>query len=66
MTGFSVNIRSMFLKSTVDTQHGPMDNVTLSAMINSVAVGKAKSMVRVGGYNDRIGIQQGKEDYGTW
>jgi len=42
----------------VDTQHGPMDNVTLSAMINAIAVGKAKSIVRVGGYHDRIGIQQ--------
>jgi len=42
----------------VDTQHGPMDNMTLSAMINAIAVGKAKSLVRVGGYHDRIGIQQ--------
>jgi len=42
----------------VDTQHGPMDHVTLSAMIHAIANGKAKSMVRIGGFNDRIGIQQ--------
>jgi len=42
----------------IDTQHGPMDFLTLSAMITSVKVGKAKSMVRVGGFQDRSGIQQ--------
>jgi 4-hydroxy-2-oxoheptanedioate aldolase len=42
----------------VDTQHGPMGNVELSAMLCGVASGGAKSMVRVGGYDDRIGIQQ--------
>jgi 4-hydroxy-2-oxoheptanedioate aldolase len=42
----------------VDTQHGNMDFVTLSAMINGIHLGKAKVMVRVGGYSDRIGIQQ--------
>jgi len=42
----------------VDTQHGPMGNEQLSAMLCGVASGGAKSMVRVGGYDDRIGIQQ--------
>src|SRR6202790_1244968 len=42
----------------VDTQHGPMDYERLSAMLTSVALGGAKSMVRVGGYDDRPGIQQ--------
>lgn len=42
----------------VDTQHGPMDSVTLSSMIAAISNGNALSMVRVGGYNDRIGIQQ--------
>jgi len=42
----------------IDTQHGPMDHVTLGAMIGAVAHGKALSMVRVGGAHDRIGIQQ--------
>src|SRR3954453_3864627 len=42
----------------VDTQHGPMDYERLSAMLTSVAHGGAKSMVRVGGYDDRPGIQQ--------
>jgi 4-hydroxy-2-oxoheptanedioate aldolase len=42
----------------IDTQHGPMDSVTLSAMLTSVKAGKAKSMVRVSSYNDRAGIQQ--------
>jgi 4-hydroxy-2-oxoheptanedioate aldolase len=35
-----------------------MDNITLSGMISGIANGKALSMVRVGGYHDRIGIQQ--------
>ncbi len=42
----------------VDTQHGPMGNEKLSSMLAAIASGGAKSMVRVGGYNDRIGIQQ--------
>jgi len=42
----------------VDTQHGPMDFLTLSAMINGIHLGKSKVMVRVGGYSDRPGIQQ--------
>lgn len=42
----------------VDTQHGPMGYEKLSAMLAAVANGGAKSMVRVGGYNDRPGIQQ--------
>src|SRR5262245_56623766 len=42
----------------VDTQHGPMDYERLSAMLTSIANGGAKSMVRVGGYDDRPGIQQ--------
>jgi 4-hydroxy-2-oxoheptanedioate aldolase len=42
----------------VDTQHGPMHNVELSAMLSGIANGGAKSLVRVGAYNDRPGIQQ--------
>jgi 4-hydroxy-2-oxoheptanedioate aldolase len=42
----------------VDTQHGPMGNETLSGMLAGIAIGGAKSMVRVGGYDDRPGIQQ--------
>src|ERR1700732_2013043 len=42
----------------VDTQHGPMVYEKLSAMLCGVASGGAKSMVRVGGYADRPGIQQ--------
>ncbi|MBM3783827.1 MAG: hypothetical protein FJW30_05670 [Acidobacteria bacterium] len=42
----------------VDTQHGPMGYEKLSQMLCSVASGGAKSMVRVGGYDDRPGIQQ--------
>ncbi len=42
----------------VDTQHGPMDRQNLSAMLCAIASGGAKSMVRVGGYDDRAGIQQ--------
>jgi 4-hydroxy-2-oxoheptanedioate aldolase len=42
----------------VDTQHGPMGNEQLSAMICSIGSGGAKSMVRVAGYHDRGGIQQ--------
>lgn len=42
----------------VDTQHGPMDHERLSAMMCAISSGGAKSMVRVGGYDDRPGIQQ--------
>jgi 4-hydroxy-2-oxoheptanedioate aldolase len=42
----------------VDTQHGPMNNEKLSAMLSGIANGGAKSLVRVGAYNDRPGIQQ--------
>jgi 4-hydroxy-2-oxoheptanedioate aldolase len=42
----------------VDTQHGPMQNEKLSAMLSGIANGGVKSLVRVGAYNDRPGIQQ--------
>jgi 4-hydroxy-2-oxoheptanedioate aldolase len=42
----------------VDTQHGPMGFVDLSAMLAGIANGGAKSLVRVAGYHDRGGIQQ--------
>src|SRR5437868_11409424 len=42
----------------VDTQHGPMNYEKLSAMLSVIANGGAKSMVRVGGYDDRTCIQQ--------
>jgi 4-hydroxy-2-oxoheptanedioate aldolase len=42
----------------VDTQHGPMGYETLSAMLAGISSGGAKSMVRVGSYSDRAGIQQ--------
>src|SRR3954471_21279013 len=42
----------------VDSQHGPMGYETLSGMLAGIAMGGAKSLVRVGGYNDRPGIQQ--------
>ena len=42
----------------VDTQHGPMDNEKLSAMLCGISSGGAKSIVRVSGYGDREGIQQ--------
>jgi 4-hydroxy-2-oxoheptanedioate aldolase len=42
----------------VDSQHGPMGYEKLSAMLSGIAGGGAKSMVRVGGYSDRPGIQQ--------
>lgn len=35
-----------------------MDGLTLSSILAGIALGKAKSMVRVGGYHDRAGIQQ--------
>src|SRR6187399_3378568 len=42
----------------VDTQHGPMTYEKLSAMLSGISNGGAISMVRVGGYDDRPGIQQ--------
>ena len=42
----------------VDTQHGPMGNEQLSAMLAAVGSSGAKSLVRVAGYHDRGGIQQ--------
>src|SRR5260370_29200269 len=42
----------------VDTQHGPMNYEKLSAMLSGIANGGAKSLVRVGGYDDPPGIQQ--------
>jgi 4-hydroxy-2-oxoheptanedioate aldolase len=42
----------------VDTQHGPMGNLELSAMLAGISNGGAQSMVRVAGYHDRGGIQQ--------
>jgi 4-hydroxy-2-oxoheptanedioate aldolase len=42
----------------VDTQHGPMGNETLSAMLGGISSGGAVSIVRVGGYADRPGLQQ--------
>jgi 4-hydroxy-2-oxoheptanedioate aldolase len=42
----------------VDTQHGPMGNESLSGMLAGIANGGARSLVRVGGYADRSGIQQ--------
>ncbi len=42
----------------VDTQHGPMNHENLSGMLSAIENGGVKSMVRVGGYDDRPGIQQ--------
>jgi 4-hydroxy-2-oxoheptanedioate aldolase len=42
----------------VDTQHGPMGHESLSGMLAGIANGGARSMVRVGAYTDRAGIQQ--------
>jgi 4-hydroxy-2-oxoheptanedioate aldolase len=42
----------------VDSQHGPMSYETLSTMLGGISSGGAKSLVRVGGYQDRPGIQQ--------
>ncbi|KAH9245986.1 hypothetical protein BASA81_016527 [Batrachochytrium salamandrivorans] len=42
----------------VDTQHGPMSSVKLSAMLCAIASGGAKSMVRVASPEDRAGVQQ--------
>jgi 2-keto-3-deoxy-L-rhamnonate aldolase RhmA len=45
----------------VDTQHGPMDHEKLSYTLCGIASGGAKSIVRVGGYDDRPGMQQAKK-----
>jgi 4-hydroxy-2-oxoheptanedioate aldolase len=42
----------------VDMQHGPMNYVVLQSMLSGIGNGKARSMVRVGGASDRVGIQQ--------
>ena len=42
----------------VDSQHGPMGYEKLSAMLSAISNGGAKSLVRVGSYSDRPGIQQ--------
>jgi 4-hydroxy-2-oxoheptanedioate aldolase len=42
----------------VDSQHGPMGYERLSAMLSGISNGGAKSLVRVGSYSDRPGIQQ--------
>jgi 4-hydroxy-2-oxoheptanedioate aldolase len=42
----------------IDTQHGPMNYEKLSTMLAAITSGGAKSLVRVGGYDDRPGIQQ--------
>ena len=42
----------------VDSQHGPMGYEKLSAMLSGISNGGAKSLVRVGGFGDRPGIQQ--------
>jgi len=42
----------------VDSQHGPMGYEKLSGMLSGISNGGAKSLVRVGGYSDRPGIQQ--------
>jgi 4-hydroxy-2-oxoheptanedioate aldolase len=42
----------------VDSQHGPMGYEKLSAMLSGISNGGAKSLVRVGSYSDRPGIQQ--------
>src|SRR5215831_7391680 len=42
----------------VDTQHGPMGYETLSGMLAGIQLGGAKSLVRVGMYTDRPGVQQ--------
>jgi 4-hydroxy-2-oxoheptanedioate aldolase len=42
----------------VDSQHGPMGYEKLSSMLSGISNGGAKSLVRVGGFSDRPGIQQ--------
>jgi 4-hydroxy-2-oxoheptanedioate aldolase len=42
----------------VDLQHGPISTDTMNHMLIGIGNGKAKSFVRVNGYNDRTGIQK--------
>jgi len=42
----------------VDAQHSPISSSSIGPMLSGIATGHAKSLVRVGGWNDRIGIQQ--------
>lgn len=42
----------------IDAQHGPFDYQGLSNLVSAVNKGQALSFVRVGGFNDRQGIQQ--------
>lgn len=44
-----------------DTQHGPVDYSTLHNMLAATSAGKAKRIVRVGGPDDRYGMQQALE-----
>src|SRR5258706_8537987 len=41
----------------VDTQHGPMTNEKLSAMLSGISNGGAQTLVAVGAYNDRARIK---------
>eukprot|EP00877_Chromochloris_zofingiensis_P009736 jgi/Chrzof1/5015/Cz15g08180.t1 len=45
----------------LDGQHGPVDYSTLSNLLTATAGGKAKRIVRVGGPQDRFGVQQALE-----
>jgi len=42
----------------VDAQHGASSHPGLGPMLGAISNGKAKSLVRVGGFDDRAGIQQ--------
>jgi 4-hydroxy-2-oxoheptanedioate aldolase len=42
----------------IDAQHGPINYNSMSTMLSGIGNGKAKSFVRVAGYDDRSGIQQ--------
>jgi len=42
----------------VDLQHGPISTDTMNNMLVGIGNGKAKSFVRVNGYDDRTGIQK--------
>lgn len=42
----------------VDAQHGPINYQSMSSMLSGIGNGKAKSFVRVAGFDDRAGIQQ--------
>lgn len=45
----------------IDTQHGAVGYAELAHLIRAVALGRARSIVRVGGPDDRYGIQQALE-----